>query len=461
MDWKTWRRTIAEADNSNVIPMPKDLQVAKELIDDLLSKKIIFFDLETTGFDGKHNQITQIGSLVQEPGQPILKMSQINKANSFNTKANLLSVMKQRLTPGTGENIIWTKEQLRSGMVKRDILQLNDKLSDMGITDIPVKDLLNLAYDEELTLEEIEQEKNKIFKKIKIYKNKFSNSKAGPVLSSLEKKIKTSIDPAYVFSLTGYGVKSKDKKKMEKKEEHEVIVDFIKYLKANSDSDTFLTGHNIKNFDIKFINDRIDSVNDKFNLNLPKPDQMFSGRTFDTVEMSRSVFLPSIKELKKYFDKMAPISEELDPKQNIEKELENSTQQQRIEVYNNLLGHIKNELNNKVIPALTTSGGRMSSSQGVIAKSLDIDAEGWHDALADVLMLSNVLQGMKIIIDLALSRQEPEKLQEMEPYQKMVTAKHPEAKKRLTGHGQVKDKSTPYKYKLSLKRGKSAPPIGE
>jgi len=73
-------------------------------------------------------------------------------------------------------------------------------------------------------------------------------------------------------------------------------------------------------------------------------------------------------------------------------------------------------------------------------------------------MGSNVLPGMKILIDLALSR---EPLQEMEPYQKTVTAKHPAAKQRLTGQGSVKDKSTPYKLKLSTKRAKSAPPIGQ
>jgi hypothetical protein len=48
--------------------------------------------------------------------------------------------------------------------------------------------------------------------------------------------------------------------------------------------------------------------------------------------------------------------------------------------------------------------------------------------------------------------------EEMEPYQRIVTAKHPAAKARLTKGGKVKDKSTPYKVKLSLKRGKSAPP---
>lgn len=47
---------------------------------------------------------------------------------------------------------------------------------------------------------------------------------------------------------------------------------------------------------------------------------------------------------------------------------------------------------------------------------------------------------------------------EMEPYQKKMHSKHPRWKARLTRGGKVKDKSTPYKNKLSLKRGKSAPP---
>jgi hypothetical protein len=51
-------------------------------------------------------------------------------------------------------------------------------------------------------------------------------------------------------------------------------------------------------------------------------------------------------------------------------------------------------------------------------------------------------------------------LQELEPYQQTVTAKHPAAKERLLGGGTVKDSSTPYKIKISFKRGKSAPPGG-
>lgn len=46
---------------------------------------------------------------------------------------------------------------------------------------------------------------------------------------------------------------------------------------------------------------------------------------------------------------------------------------------------------------------------------------------------------------------------EMEPYQKEMHKNHPRWKKRLTQGGVVKDKSTPYKKEISLKRGKSAP----
>ena len=49
-------------------------------------------------------------------------------------------------------------------------------------------------------------------------------------------------------------------------------------------------------------------------------------------------------------------------------------------------------------------------------------------------------------------------LDEMEPYQQKMHDKHPRWKARLTRGGKVRDPSTPYKFKLSLKRGKSAPP---
>ena len=206
--------------------------------------------------------------------------------------------------------------------------------------------------------------------------------------------------------MTGYGVKRKQVKELglDKKDEDEVVYNFLEFLNKHNDGDTYLTGHNIEKFDIEFINDRIDSINAKTSQNLPKPDQIFSGRVFDTVEISRVVFLPAIQELQKYFSSFDVVSEDLDSFKNVENELAFMDFKKYVEIYNKLLGIIDQQLNQKVIPDLKTSSGRMSSSQGILAKSLNVNAEGWHDALADVIMLSNVLQGMKKLIDLAVSR---------------------------------------------------------
>jgi hypothetical protein len=51
-------------------------------------------------------------------------------------------------------------------------------------------------------------------------------------------------------------------------------------------------------------------------------------------------------------------------------------------------------------------------------------------------------------------------LNEIEPYQKIMKKEHPRWKMRLIGHGKNKDKSSPYKFKPSMKRHKSAPPAG-
>ena len=51
--------------------------------------------------------------------------------------------------------------------------------------------------------------------------------------------------------------------------------------------------------------------------------------------------------------------------------------------------------------------------------------------------------------------------QSNEPYQKLMRKKHSKNKKDLTGKGGSKYKKGPYKYKISFKRSKSAPPIGE
>ena len=131
---------------------------------------------------------------------------------------------------------------------------------------------------------------------------------------------------------------------------------------------------------------------------------------------------------------------------------------------------------------LSTISGRSgpSASLGKIADAFEINADEWHNALADTKMLIEVFKktyntlllikkyGVKTFAyhlkavkkQRYIMKKRKKTLQEMEPYQKHVTAKHPAAKKRLIGHGQNKDKSSPYKLKLSYKRGKSAPPGG-
>ncbi len=51
-------------------------------------------------------------------------------------------------------------------------------------------------------------------------------------------------------------------------------------------------------------------------------------------------------------------------------------------------------------------------------------------------------------------------IKETEPFQKDMKKKHPGWKMRLIGGGKNLDKSSPYKIKPSMKRGKSAPPSG-
>lgn len=118
----------------------------------------------------------------------------------------------------------------------------------------------------------------------------------------------------------------------------------------------------------------------------------------------------------------------------------------------------KNELTNP-------KTGRRTSSQGPLAKLFKIDSSGWHNALADIEMLSKLYRDMYLFLDFAqkyTGNTLPESLiQEMEPYQQKMHDKHPHAKKTMTTHGNNKYKSKPFTIKLPSKRAKSAPPIGE
>lgn len=57
----------------------------------------------------------------------------------------------------------------------------------------------------------------------------------------------------------------------------------------------------------------------------------------------------------------------------------------------------------KILAALTTDKGKLTVSLGKLIKAFDVENKGWHDALADVTMLLDVL---KAIINFLDSRQE-------------------------------------------------------
>ena len=192
-----------------------------------MSKKIIFWDLETSGFDGVYNQITQIGALVQDPDSPIKDTKGLTKNNSFNTKAELHPKMIERLTPGTRENLIWTKEQLSNYMIKNNITDAIVKLPDELAKKYAslATNFLSLGKQEDVDLKTIKQQQENILTQIK--QDSAPGKRYQDALNKLASHVSNSIDPRYVFKLTGYGVKAKEKSNLEKKPEHEVLKDFI------------------------------------------------------------------------------------------------------------------------------------------------------------------------------------------------------------------------------------------
>jgi DNA polymerase III epsilon subunit-like protein len=74
----------------------------------------------------------------------------------------------------------------------------------------------------------------------------------------------------------------------------------------------------------------------------------------------------------------------------------------------------------KILKALTTDTGRLTVSLGKIIKAFDVENKGWHDALADVTMLLDVL---KAVINFLDSRED---LTSLAPEPAPVKKKKPE-----------------------------------
>jgi DNA polymerase III epsilon subunit-like protein len=433
MHWKTWKNLIREShlnEQDKEISFIKDgIEETKELLNDLISKKFIFFDLETAGLNRWSDQITQIAAIAVSMKKTEEDKVEIEIEDKMDITAFLSDEMKARLNPESPERKAW------------EIRTINDALyfaTKKGEERIRIKSLEEIANLPE-KLQNIAKEKLK------------------------------DLDPEFPLKLTGYDENNATHT------ERDALKQFMLFLKKHPGS--ILTGHNSKRFDIPFTNERIKFyTQDKSKI---KNIQDFSSvmHTLDTLLLSRSVFLPALKQMQTNFGNiLKQIDARLEPEEISESEEEKQLAKQNIvkmgddyvqsftdeekkklAKYKYLFTILKTKVD-QTLDNLKNERGH-SSRMGDIAKVFGINAEGWHNALADILMLADVFNAMRRTINLA-SKMSLQQLQEMEPYQKEMHSKHPKWKSRLTRGGSVKDKSTPYKKKLSLKRGKSAPPGG-
>lgn len=432
MQWQTWKKLIKESylnEEDKRLSFIKDgIEETKELLQSLANKKFIFFDLETAGLNRWNDQITQVAAIAvsMTPTEDDKLEAKIEDQLDITTFLN--DEMKKRLMPDSPERLQW---QIRT---------INDALywaTSKGEDRVKIKSLDDI---------EALPEKHK-----EIAKEKLKD-----------------LDPEFPLKLTGYSESNATHS------EKDALKEFMLFIKKHPGS--ILTGHNIDRFDLPFVNERIKSYTG--DPNKIKQIQDFDAilHTMDTLVLSRNVFLPALKQMQTTFGTVlqqidAKIGEEIN--EEIDKEAAkqglikvgddyvqsfDDEEKKELAKYKYLFTILKTKTD-QTLDALKNPKGYHSSRMGDIAKVFNISAEGWHNALADILMLVDVYNAMRRTVNLA-SKMTLQQLQEMEPYQQKMHQKHPQWKARLTRGGNVKDKSTPFKNKLSLKRAKSAPPGG-
>ena len=399
----------------------------KQELDNLRDSTFIFFDTETMGFNPKYDQITQIGfsSISFQDGKE-------GEREENNIYIEMTPQTWERLENGTEENQRW-KDFQKSSVEK---VERDSRLSD-------------------------EQK---------------------------ESKIKDLLDPYWVLRFTGRVDDSNEFKNVDSMQEQKALEEFVTFIKDNNNP--ILVAHN-SSFDMKMVNGRLE----KYGMEKLEPGVNIK-EILDTLAVSREQHLPALLDLKEKFvsernsiegledidnmfaaaqqrsaDELAVADLNFHPEANVN-DLSNKT----LLAINNAPEEIREKMLrvvilNTLISSLDNTYQKGRSVLGTLANSFKIAADGAHDAIYDVRMTIKVYNSMYKVIEMAINylgegadsltdiQKKAMKLkEEMEPYQKIVTAKHPAAKKRLTTGGKVKDKSTPYKIKLSLKRGKSAPP---
>ena len=428
MDWKKWK-SLRLQENLEETIKTRGLSYSqmKEELDKLRDSTFIFFDTETMGFNPEFDQITQIGfdSVSYQDGKE-------GEKEENNIRIKLTDQSKERLQDGSPENLRWKE----SNAAQAERVRKDPKLTDA-------------------------QRKN---------------------------NLKFVTDPYKVLRFTHIADKNNNLVNEGDIPEKQALEEFYNFVMDHQN--VILVAHNSK-FDIKMVNVRFE----KYGMPKLEPGENIK-EILDTLAVSREQHLPALQDLADYFKKQRSSIEGLEnidqmfasgkekadqelaarevdfhPEANIE-DLSNQTmlaiqempEDEREKVLKVVL------LNTLISSAENTyQSGRSTLSH--LANSFKISAEGAHDAIADVRMLIKIYNNMYAVLDMAveylgegaealtdIQKKAMRLKEEMEPYQRIVTAKHPAAKARLTKGGKVKDKSTPYKVKLSLKRGKSAPP---
>lgn len=495
MDWKKWKslkeNIQIEEEKIDVRGMSFDDLIAK--LDSLRDSTFIFFDTETTGFKPEFEQITQIAGVAIdfEDGEAV-------EQSNINLYAHLTPEIEQRLEKDMEEGSEYRQwlDRQKDTIIKID---KNDSL-----TQAQKEARIQLAKDPKFVLRMTGYLKQQgySFSSDTDLEN-FINS---PEVDSEEFKAFAQEysfgDDEQKFSLHGTATDSD-------KTEEDMLQEFYDFVLDNDN--VILLAHN-SDFDMDMVNTRnslygipqlkegsningvldtldiassykdaleallsgykkelssidIDQISQAFQqsqVEMPKPEAL-QEEEYKSSWLAKSKTHDTPDPVKPDSD-VSKLSSDIMKKIN---ELPDEMRSNALRVYalNTLIRSVENTLG-----ILGGARNRFSRRLGDLASNMKVSPEGWHDALADVRMLINVYNNMYRTITMArdynssgvesiLSLKESFSLiSEMEPYQQKMHNKHPKWKSKLTRGGKVRDNSTPYKIKISLKRGKSAPP---
>lgn len=349
-NWRSFHKEVVKEVTMSYEEYGSSFKEFAELMESLSDKTWIFFDTETTGLkpDKPHSQITQIAAIAVDP-----------KGFRPDTEPEILEKLDARfnLASKTREFMSWEKR--KAGDFEREAALKIKAAREAGVeVDVP-EDMKS-----ELGVSGV--------KRIK-----------PPSKYSLYRPISANL------AMTGYGVSPSPEKRKRKEFMQRVEAEpELKLSDVDAPKITYFTGPDamklFKEFLDKYPNrvmvaqnapfdDRfIDAMNKRVGVPTA-PD-----RIFDTVPVFRKFLVPALKK----FQDLEKSGQEMSPEDR------------------------------RILKSLSRPGGKLTVSLGKLINAFDIKNKGWHNALADVYMLLDVLKAvfnfLKIREDLSSLSPEPE-----------------------------------------------------